>query len=272
MTRNLTLVDLNTQAVAGGAATPVTVATAPTPAAGTPEDARLRGKRFFNTGLARWSLKGQGWGACQSCHVDGLTDNVTWYFARGPRQSVSLDGTFAKGGAQRVMNWTAIFDEVSDFENDARGVSGGVGAIVSDDAAPIGPGQRIDLANVDFGGGATKQNHNGLSGSAAKVADPVQSAGPGQASKLNDWAEITAYVKNVRAPRHPSNLDAAKVAAGEELFKGANCQGCHGGDTWTTSTLFYDPTLATSNALKTKTWTPADSPYRCCPRPPRRIR
>src|SRR5947209_7347509 len=80
------------------------------PAAGSPEDHVLRGKRFSATGTARWSPKGQAWNACQTCHVDGLSDNVTWYFARGPRQSGSLDGSFSKkdGNDQRIFNWTAI--------------------------------------------------------------------------------------------------------------------------------------------------------------------
>ncbi len=78
----------------------------------------------------RWSLNGQGWNSCESCHPDGQTDNVTWYFARGPRQTTSLDGTFDGQGNQRILNWTGIFDEVHDFELNTRGNSGGVGAIV----------------------------------------------------------------------------------------------------------------------------------------------
>src|SRR5262249_4572724 len=93
----------------------------------------LQGKRLFTTGLGRWSLAGAAWGSCAACHVDGLSDNVTWYFARGPRQTISLDGTFAKMDAsdQRILNWTGIFDEVADFEANVRGVSGGIGALVS---------------------------------------------------------------------------------------------------------------------------------------------
>ncbi len=133
VTRVLTIVDLKTQAIAGDIAAPRVVATTALPAPGSPGDAVLKGKHFFNTGLARWSLKGQAWGACQSCHSDGLTDNVTWYFARGPRQSTSLDGTFNKNDLtdQRVLNWTGINDELADFELNTRGISGGVGAIVS---------------------------------------------------------------------------------------------------------------------------------------------
>jgi hypothetical protein len=254
VSRDVSVVDFSTQAVAGGNE-PVFIATSALPAAGSPEDRVRLGKRFFNTGLGRWSMKGQGWGACQSCHVDGLSDNVTWYFARGPRQSTSLDGSFSKKNPadQRIFNWTAIFDEVADFEGNTRGVSGGVGAIVKATSAPPANGDRIDLAAVPVGG--QTQNHAGLNGSAEDVADKSNPLGIDTPSSLEDWAEITEYMRTIRAPQAPSNLDPAQVAAGRDLFQGANCQGCHGGDKWTVSSLFYNPTVATTGALKTATWT-----------------
>src|SRR5262249_46064766 len=132
-TRVANLIDLNAQALTGGAANPSVVPLTQLPTPGSDEAKILSGKRFFNTGTGRWALKGQGWGACQSCHSDGLTDNVTWYFARGPRQSTSLDGTFNKTNPndQRILNWTAINDELADFELNTRGISGGVGATIS---------------------------------------------------------------------------------------------------------------------------------------------
>jgi cytochrome c peroxidase len=63
----------------------------------------------------------------------------------------------------------------------------------------------------------------------------------------------------VRSPRRPTNLDPAKVAAGQALFTGANCQGCHGGPLWTISSVFYtpDPTGVVNNSLKTISWATA---------------
>jgi len=250
VSRNLTAVDLNTQAIVGGAAAPVVTPSTGLPAPDSPEDHALRGKRFFGTGVGRWSLKGQAWGGCQNCHTDGLTDNVTWYFARGPRQSTSLDGTFNSKDPsdQRILNWTAIFDEISDFELNTRGISGGVGAIVSVNGAPPAVTDRIDIQTL---------GHAGLSGSAAQAADksnPLELAAP---SVLDDWSNITAYVQSVRSPRGATHLDAPKVAAGRQLFAvdGA-CQGCHGGDKWTISRRFYDPSLPTTNTLKTTAWVP----------------
>jgi len=42
-----------------------------------------KGRRFFFTGRARWA--NEAWSSCGSCHGDGLSDNVTWRFAAGPR-------------------------------------------------------------------------------------------------------------------------------------------------------------------------------------------
>ncbi len=250
VTRVLTVVDLKTQAIAGGAAAPSAVATTALPAAGSAGAALLRGKHFFNTGLARWSLRGQAWGACQSCHSDGLTDNVTWYFARGPRQSTSLDGTFNKNDPtdQRVLNWTGINDELADFELNTRGISGGVGAVVSAVSTPPATADRIDIQ-------AATANNAGLNGSAAKAADPLNPLGLAAASKLTNWADITTYVRTIRSPRAATGLDPNKVAAGAALFAGDGaCQGCHGGPKWTISKLFYDPSPATSTALDAKAW------------------
>ncbi len=248
VTRNVTVLDFNTQAIAGDAATPTVVQSAELPAAGTEEEKIRKGKRFFNTATGRWSLKGQGWNGCQSCHMDGLSDNVTWFFARGPRQSTSLDGSFSKKNKndQRIFNWTAIVDEIADFEGNTRGISGGVGAIVHTTSAPPAATDRLDVAG-----------HGGLGGSTEAVADKTNPLALAQPSLLSDWEEIKAYVQSIRPPRKASNLDAAKIQAGRQIFlNDGSCQGCHGGDKWTISTRFYTPSLDTSNALNGKAWTP----------------
>jgi DNA-binding beta-propeller fold protein YncE len=260
VTRNLSVLDFNTQGVAGGAAAAIVAPTANRPVKDSSEEKLLKGKHLFNTGLARWSLRGQGWGSCQSCHGDALTDNVTWYFARGPRQSVSLDGSFASlhPEDQRIFNWTGIFDEVDDFENNTRGQSGGVGATVSVLSTPPATGDRIDLQGL---------GHNGLSGSAALAADPANPLGLAAGGKLPDWNNITAFIQQIRTPRAPTNLDPAKVTAGAELFeKSGACQGCHGGEKWTVSRRFYTPSVATNAALNTTLFTiPAGFPASLLP-------
>lgn len=249
VTRNVTVVDFKPQAIAGDA-DPIVVRATELPAAGSKEDAVRKGKRFFNTATGRWSLKGQGWNGCQSCHMDGLSDNVTWFFARGPRQSTSLDGSFSKkdNADQRIFNWTAIVDEISDFEGNTRGISGGVGAIVKAKSSPPVADDRIDNAAL---------GHAGLAGSSDAVADPENPLKLDPAPQLDDWKLITEYVKAIRPPRRPSNLDGAAIKAGKDLFvNDGSCVGCHSGAKWTISTRFYTPSAQVSATLNATGWTP----------------
>ena len=248
ISRNMSVVDLTTQGVAGGPTAP-NVVSLTAPATGS-ELTVVKGRRFFNTGTGRWSLKGQGWGACQSCHGDGLTDAVTWYFARGPRQSTSLDGTFNKSDPtdQRALNWGAINDELADFEGNVRGVSGGVGAIVTTDSTPPATTDRIDVTTACATGvnpACTNGNGNiGLNGSAAEAGDPANklALNPAPSSADTEWAAVNAYVQTIRSPRAPTNLDSTKVSAGAALFAAdGNCVGCHSGPKWTISKVFYAP-------------------------------
>lgn len=259
ITRNLITVDFNTQAIAGDA-----VGTAALPPKGSDEERILIGKDLFNTGRARWSLAGEGWGSCQSCHSDGLTDNVTWFFGRGPRQSTSLDGSFASRNPldQRIFNHTATRDEAADFSLNTRDTSGGVGAIA---LAVSTPPQNIDRIDVK------KLKLNDLDGSMLQASDPANPLALGfdangevqvgelernpyaesAGSVLEDWINITRYIQTIRTPRAPTNLDANKVKYGEQLFSHTgSCQGCHGGEKWTVSKLFYEPSVETMAALK----------------------
>jgi YVTN family beta-propeller protein len=232
-TRTVTAVNLNAQAIS--ASTKNEIASSAAPASGSAAASVLSGKRFFNTGLARWSLNGAAWGSCGGCHVDGLSDNVTWYFARGPRQTTSLDGTFGKNPPpgkidQRILNWTAVNDEIADFETNVRGISGGVGAIVSAVSTPPVNGDRINLLS-------STPPQTSLEGSSISTA-----TGGGTAAATN-WTDITNYVAQIRSPRAitATLLTAADVTAGAALFTSSTCNGCHSGEKWTLSTVFYTP-------------------------------
>jgi YVTN family beta-propeller protein len=247
-TRNVTVVNLAEQSAATAAASDA----APT---GTAAEAN-NGRRFFVTGLGRWSLKGQAWNSCESCHPDGLSDNVTWFFARGPRQTSSLDATFNRGGTeQRILNWTGIFDEVHDFELNTRGNSGGLGAIVHRVSTPPGADDRIIFDGATPAGAqlATATPQAGMNGSAKLIRTGVPGAVAGTTvtNVLADWDEVDAYVKTIRAPRRPTNLDSAAVTAGRALFEANNCGGCHGGPLWTTARRFWTPSAATNGAMGT---------------------
>ncbi len=248
-TRDVVALDLTTQAVS--ASTTADVASTPLPTANSAEASQLNGKRFFNTGLDRWSLAGAAWGSCGACHIDGLTDNVTWYFARGPRQTTSLDGTFSKSDStdQRILNWSGVNDEIADFEGNVRGISGGVGAIVSTVSTPPANTDRINT----FAGAPPQQ---GLQGSSAALALT------GAAGVNTDWQDITHWVQTVRSPSKPSDAAwaasgvtttelATDTAAGAALFgvSGGNCVGCHSGAKWTISKLFYAPSNTLNDAF-----------------------
>ena len=254
--RNVSVVQLSTQTAVAGSAS------ANAPAAGM-EAARNNGQRFFVTGLGRWSLRGQAWNSCESCHPDGLTDNVTWFFARGPRQTTSLDGSFDRMGNQRILNWTAIFDETHDFELNTRGNSGGVGAIVhrpNDGAMPpaVGNGDRIifDGTAIVAPQVASSAPQAGLNGSTRQLM-PDGALMP--RSVLADWNEMDEYMKAVRPPRGLSSLNMADVTAGRALFQTHNCAGCHGGAGWTLSRRFFVPGDTNNNPatglLRTRTYT-----------------
>lgn len=226
--RSISVVDLAAQETVEQA---IESAPQPSTAQGISE---LRGQRFFNTGLARWSAN--GWVSCLACHPAGLTDNVTWRFPAGPRQTVDLSGSFNEGGAvQRVFNWTAIFDEVHDFELNTRGVAGGTGAIVSD-AALNDNGSANTEARIDFvGPGGPGDPENGFNiGSTRAVA--LSGATP------EDWDDIMNYVATLRAP-HAATLAEGDPAAGRAVFEDGGCQNCHAGPLWTLSERYYTPAL-----------------------------
>jgi hypothetical protein len=170
-----------------------------------------------------------GWGNCYSCHPRGLTDGVTWMFPDGPRQTISMESTgehpqpptshLNPNGApqlplflQRVLNWSAVRDEIQDFELNIRAVSGGEGLIT--DGQPV-----VNL---------------------------LPTANTGRSADLDALAAYVAM--GIRAPISPlrvSNVGGGQsdpeLAQGRALFAAANCQLCHGGPNWTRSRVDFTP-------------------------------
>lgn len=231
-TRQLGVVDLSTQALATTVeAAPISVAEA---------DAQA-GLHFYFTARGRWS--NNAWSDCGSCHPDGLSDNITWHFAAGPRQSTSMDGSYSHGpGAQqqRIFNWTGIFDEMHDFERNTRDVSGGLGAVTTAAAGSCGT--------------LAAETPVGLAGGLGR---PVA----GDQSCNTDWDKIEAFARTIRPPRALRGLDAAAVARGRALFgeddgAGAGCVRCHGGAGWTASRLYFTPSATGNGELTGAAFTP----------------
>jgi YVTN family beta-propeller protein len=155
------------------------------------------------------------WSACASCHDDGHSDNVTWIFETGPRQTIPLEGTFARNNLddQRILNWSAVRGSNTDFNNNARGIQGGNGFATNVN------GQ--DRTTFVYNHGPTKG-----------ISDSLDA--------MSEW------VATVRAPIMPA-IAANTEANGRALFI-TNCASCHGGAKWTksrTKGLYLDnPLLA----------------------------
>jgi DNA-binding beta-propeller fold protein YncE len=229
---------------------------------------RSQGRGFFGTGRDLWSFKGQAWSSCEGCHPGGLSDGVTWFFARGPRRTLSTAGTYEKSPdvanrARRLLLWGANIDELHDVEAIVRGVSGGVGAalwgyttegatndcrLVYDGSAPVSSGQEPCV-----GSKPTSYLENGLNGSLAGLDTGTHCRfvdSSCDTDGLPDWRMIDAFIRAERAPRAPPQCGAGEtegclspsdVAAGQGLFKQGGCAGCHGGPGFTVSKLFYTP-------------------------------
>ena len=187
------------------------------------EEMVRRGKIDFFTSRPFWSDR--GWGGCWSCHPDGRTDNVTWSFEAGPRQTISLDGTFSHvpgDNDQRALNWSPVRDENQDFELNTRGIFGGRGFIITDTDV------NMDQITPD--------------------SDPnVRNFGPASGNgRSNQQEDITAFVKfGIRTAIAPPST-SGDPTHGRDIFgsgapAGANCVACHSGPKWSTSRITYNP-------------------------------
>jgi YVTN family beta-propeller protein len=228
------------------------VAAAGQPNAGTLAAIIHRGEELFDTSIGpagtqenslppAGRMSDFGWGTCYSCHPEGLADGVTWMFGDGPRQSISMESTFAHpqppgtqlnpNGAplapssdQHVLNWSAVRDEIQDFELNIRAVSGGQGL--------------IRLAN-----GAQDPCVFNL------VIPPGNDCPANTATNAGrdaDLDAIAAYIAfGIRAPISPLRARGSRVdpdvKKGRKFFEQANCQQCHGGAKWSRSRVDFAP-------------------------------
>ncbi len=224
------------------------------PPAGSDNFVTLLGNELFNTSVGEFDdgVKGRmsnnGWQACASCHFEGLTDGVVWQFPAGPRKSIPLNATFspkAPDTDQRVLNYSAIFDEVCDFEINIRNVSGGQGLIITDTVGSTAPHPVLTAFNPPNCG---------------RKALTVQG--------VNSWDAITQWIaKKVRSPQSPlhgvdsNSPDGQLVTKGRQLFQSANCQLCHGGAKWSTSQVDFARTSPPSEPTSLETAPVAQVPF-----------
>ena len=242
VSRNVSVVDLATDTVIA------VVPTSDLPMPGSVVETNLVGAEMFfssrgnfdaipGTNSLRDRLSSEGWQSCASCHFKGLTDGVVWQFGAGPRKSVPLNATFNphNRSLQRVLNYSAIFDEVEDFEINIRNVSGpgplAGGALDPNHGLLIGPGGNLNVPP------------SGLNAFALANAnrDQVTVTLPGSPNKVPALTAMREWVRNaVRTPNAPlpgftNGPSASDLTNGRSLFLKAGCASCHGGLNWTVS-------------------------------------
>jgi YVTN family beta-propeller protein len=213
-----------------------TMASAALPVAGTLADKIQIGKELYNTSVGVFDpatpggpaitgrMSAAGWGACSACHPAGLGDQVAWIFPAGPRRTIPQHADFDPSDpnrlTMRVLNWSANRDEQEDFENNIRGVSGGLGLIVQADGVTQEPAANV----TDF--------------------TPLANGGRNQLKVrgVGAWDALKAFVQfGIRAPISPVSKVEPDVIAGRALFTAANCQSCHGGAQWTSGRVRFTP-------------------------------
>jgi uncharacterized protein (TIGR03437 family) len=208
-----------------------TLRSANLPQAGTVEETIHIGKELYHTSIGEFDpavagqppitgrMSNNGWGSCSSCHPFGLSDNVVWIFGAGPRRTIPQHVDFAGGDLNsiRALNWSAIFDEEEDFENNIRGTSGGQGILALADGSTQDP---VLNAFNPASGGRRQLKVRGV----------------------NAWDAMKNYIaKGIRTPISPVSRTEADVVAGRQLFIDAKCQNCHGGAQWSSAKVRYTP-------------------------------
>ena len=232
------------------------------PPAGTLAEELLVGKEMFFSSRGHFNrpagttastdnrLSSEGWQNCGSCHFAGLTDAVVWQFVPGPRKSIPMNGTWSPHNPfdQRMLNYSAFFDEVEDFEINVRNVSG-PGALATPIAGSVqDPQHGLIISDTgDLNSAPAVINQFAL----PNAGRPQQTVTlPGSNT---DWPALTALKEWVRfAIRTPNGaltteeltagggataggLSQSDVDQGRRLFFRAGCQKCHGGTKWSIS-------------------------------------
>jgi YVTN family beta-propeller protein len=273
VSRNVSVVDLENDSVVR------TIRTSSPPPAGTAAEVVAVGAEMFFSSRGSFNrpagaavsttdrLSSEGWQGCSSCHFKGLTDGVVWEFGSGPRKSVPLNPTFnpRNRGQQRILNYSAIFDELEDFEANVRNVSG-PGALPAPVACTLPPPATSTL----------DPNHGLIIGDDGNINSPpcvvnslakpnadrqqvtVTLPGSGTAvpamTALREWVRAAVRTPNAPLPRLGRRPGATRsdIAAGRRLFASQNCQSCHGGQLFTNSIKdFTSPPAAPEVATET---------------------
>ncbi len=269
ISRNVSVVDLTTDSVVQS------IRTTALPIAGSVEEELQVGKEMFFSSRGNFDrpagttvstvdrLSSEGWQNCASCHFAGLTDGVIWQFATGPRKSVPMNATWSPHNPfdQRMLNYSAIFDEVEDFEINIRNVSG-PGALATPIAGSVqDPNHGLiisDTGNINFAPAVvnafTVPNANRPQHT---VTLPGSDTSWPALTALKQWVRFAIRTPNgmltsaelsvANGNTLPNNgaLANSDINQGRRFFFQTGCQNCHGGSKWSTSTKdFRSPPVA----------------------------
>ena len=262
---NVSIVDLTTDTVLGA------TATSPLPAPNSQAEQNLVGAEMFFSSRGNFDtlpgssslqnrLSSEGWQSCASCHPSGLTDGVVWSFGAGPRKTIALNSTFLPQDRtkQRALNYSAIFDEVEDFEANIRNVSGpgplSGGGLNSNFGLLLGENGSLDtppsaLNAFSLPNSGRPQLTVTLPGSTAKV--PALTA-------LREW--VRNAVRSPQAPLLIPGLPNAPTTLtllnGRSHWVYTQCSNCHGPPGWSSSYLRLLPPPAVGDIFTERSPTP----------------
>jgi YVTN family beta-propeller protein len=253
VSRNVSKIDLQNDRVIK------TISYAALPAPGSAEEIVAVGAEMFFSSRGHFDrpagttvstderLSSDAWQSCSSCHFKGLTDSVVWSFGTGPRKSLPLNASFdpAARTVQKILNYSAVNDEIEDFSLNTRNVSG---------PGPLAAG--VPCSDPLMGQPAMSTfdpNHGLIFGDNGNINLPpcVINAIPAKANADRQQFTVTLPGSNraipaqtamrewvrsaIRTPDGPftnkglaGRLKPADVQAGEALFSQAGCNSCHG--------------------------------------------
>lgn len=170
----------------------------------------LRGKEIFYDAESL-EINSSGYMSCASCHLDGSHDGRIYDFSapmgEGFRNTIDLRGRAGMGHGR--VHWTGNFDEIHDFEGQLRDLGKGLGL----------------MAESDFNEGTRSDS----------LGDPKS----GLSSDLDALAAYVASLNEV-PPSPYRNSDGSLTAdalLGKAHFESLNCFTCHGGESFTDSSL-----------------------------------
>ena len=247
VSRNISVVNLQTDQVID------TIRYADLPAPGSQDEVVAVGAEMFfgsrgffnpagNTSRSE-RLSSEGWQTCSSCHFEGLTDSVVWAFGTGPRKSLPLNASFNPNdrNQQKIFNYSAVNDEVEDFDLNTRNVSGpGPLAAALPCSAPPPATSTFDqnhgliIGDVDPNLAPCAINAIPAPANANRSQVTVTLAGSNvavpAATAMREWVRLA-----IRTPDGPftnrglaGRLNPRDVQAGGALFTQAGCAACHG--------------------------------------------